>query len=309
MSVSENTEGQEQQVLNVVAVAQSNVADYMSVVPVFTGENPDMSVNEFFDRLMEVANFADWREEQILFMAKIKVAGEAAKFVRSQPQLKCAKSLKEFKDSLIKRFQKINSSGTYLGQFMSAKQSQEEPVRSYLYRVSSLAHKCFEDEATREKMLVHQCLAGFRPEVRRFVMAQRHDTFSEIWDSALKEEECAELEKHSFPVNVAGAMANKRNSNDPSDIQELKMLFQTMMLNNEKKMSDLSEEIHKLNEKVNMRDKTNYYNGPERKSENRGHERKQYNRDIVCFNCNKAGHISRNCRNKTVKDYKKKNLN
>lgn len=280
-----------------------NFAEFLPLIPIFSGENPDISIHDFLDKVQEVAGFAGWKDEQILFMARNKLAGEAARFIRSQPQLKKAKSFEELKQALIDRFQRYNLHADSLVRFTSATQGSLEGTRAYLTRVLGLSHVCFPgDESTRNRMLVHQCLSGLRPEVRRFIMAQSPKTYDDIWQLAVKEEECSALEDIAVNVNVAGVSAGP--SNIDAELKEIKSMFQNVLLDNERKINELSLEVKGLREAIQD-------SGPRGRSDQNasGFGSRNDSRDIECYNCGKRGHISRYCWSAPGYSQKGKNLN
>lgn len=264
----------EQQLVLIPQNKSESLGEFLSLVQTFSGENPGFSVYDFFDRVNEIAEYAAWSDEKRLFAARMKITGEAAKFVKTQPQVKEVKNFKEFQKALVDRFGSTNNSQNFLLQFTTAAQNVDETARAFLSRIKGLAHKCFIDEGTRDKMLVNQCLAGLQASTRRFIMTQNPKTFDAIWDLALREEECAEMEKLET-VQVANEYNNQKRQMDRDGLELLM-----------KRSLEMSETVKRLTEEV------------EKLSLNREQTRRDQNRETrTCFKCGNVGHVSRNCQN------------
>lgn len=266
----------------VIPATTPNFAEFLPLINTFTGENPEISVHDFLDKVQEVGNYAGWNESQLLFIAKTKLAGEAVKFLKSQPQITKSTSFNDFKESLVKRFSRSRNEGNSLMQFTTACQGTNESARAFLSRLLGLSHACFpRDEITRKRMLLHQALTGFKPEVRRFVMTQSPKDFETLWTLAIQEEECTLLEQNSTQINVVKAYPKTQSFE--SELIEIKALLQNRVAENERRVLDLSDEIKKLTELViSAREPQQEIRQPMRKA-------------IICYACQQPGHISRYC--------------
>jgi hypothetical protein len=141
-------------------------------------------------------------------------------------------------------------------------------------------------------MLMHQCLSGLRADVRRFIMAQSPKTYEDIWKLALKEEECAALENSAVNINLANI--SNRSSNLETELNEIKCMFQNFVLDSEKKFTELTSEMQKLQQHRTEPSRNWGFGG-----ENMRVGTQHFNREIICYNCGKKGHISRNCWSRT----------
>lgn len=268
------------------AITQQNTIphfqEFFPLIPIYTGENPEFSVNDFLDKIEEVSQFADWRPEHKIFIVKCKLAGDAARFIRSQPQLKHTKNFDELKNGLLTRFRKFSSPQNDLLQFTTASQQPGEPISTYLSRLLGLAHKCFpNDDSIRNNLLVNQCLAGMLPKVRRFIMPHNPRTFEAIWELAQREEECTVLEN-----NVAHVNAVSLPQREKSELSEFKNLLLSTMEGQNKKIEELADKIKDLKMQSTQSSNFKFYNRAQNKS------------GVTCFRCNRTGHIAKHCRMK-----------
>lgn len=256
-----------------------NFAEYSNLIFPFDGCR-DPQVLEFFDRVEEIARFAKWSNEQTCFIVKTKVIGEAQRFLRSQPQLKFENKLEVIKKAFVDRFG--GNSSNSLVEFTTATQAPNESAREYLSRVLGLSHKYFpNDEHTRQRLLVNQCIAGLQPRVRRFVLGQNPQTFEQIWELAIREEQCYNFDRATPQINMVEARETPNKIE--TELKELKMLIQNNILSNDQRVSDLATEVQKLNERLDSLDKRRYNNNTYDK------------RGLRCFRCNRFGHVKRDC--------------
>lgn len=256
--------------------------EYFPLIPVFSGENPEVSIHDFLDKINEISQFAGWTQDHKIFVTKSKLTSEASRFLRSQPQLKNSRVFADLQKALVSRFCPISSPQNDLLSFTTAVQRVGESNRAYLTRLSGLAHKCFtDDDKLRNRLLINQCMAGFLPNVRRFIMAQGPKSYEEIWQLAVREEEVSALEHNSTPVNAAPIAQSH------SELAEIRDLLKLSIQTQDAKIDKLSKELNDI--RVTMSSSRNVEN-PQRSRVS------QFPSIIKCFRCQKTGHIAKNCR-------------
>lgn len=271
-----------------------NFNQFIANIPNFSGENPEISVSDFLDKIIEVRDFAGWQETQCVFAIKMKCIGEAQKFIKSQPHLKQTQSFKVLKEALTSRFSKTVDEAYHLQEFTMARQYPRESNRAFLSRVLGLSYKCFaEQETIREKLLVQKCLQGLQPEVRKFVMPHAPGTYKQIWDLAICHEKCTDYDQAQTQINVA--QANNIASNE---LMEIKSLIQTVVSESDRKIAELSNQVQTLLQVTQAQGQGihNFQQGPSNYRHNRPR------RPVICYQCNQPGHIKRNCTSVSTRD-------
>lgn len=257
----------------------ANFAEFSHVITTFTGDNPEVSINEFLDRMDEIAGCAGWNDSQTLSILKLKISGSAIKWLRSQPQLKNCCDLEKFKGALRDRFSLNVGITNALTRFTTAVQGTRESTREFLSRLLGLSYECFPDnETTRVKLLMNQVFSGLQHRIRRFIMAQRPATFEEVWHLAIREEECCALEKCDLMVNTCYS----GDTTNTSELVEIKELLMSSIEGQNQRMTDLKLELRKLEGRVNQLAGNN--DGLNRSN------------TITCFKCGQVGHTQRYCK-------------
>lgn len=120
-----------------------NFNQFINNVQKFSGKNPEISVEDFIDKIIEVTDFAGGQEIHCVFAIKLKCIGKAPKFIKSQPHLKSTQNFNELKIALDGRFQKTIGETNHLQEFTMAMQHPMETNRAFLSRVLGLSYKCF----------------------------------------------------------------------------------------------------------------------------------------------------------------------
>ena len=108
--------------------------------------------------------------------------------------------------------------------FMQATQKINENVRSFLSKLSGLAHNYFlSDKVVRETMLYNKALKGQNSTSRRFIMNLCPKKFQDIWDRAIQEEQCLEFEKLHAEINVGNTFSKPHE--ELSELTEMKNII------------------------------------------------------------------------------------
>lgn len=290
-----------------LTVQANNFTDYLFLLPTFSGDNDDASIKEIIYEFEKTGEIAHWGDKELVAAVKIKLQGEAASFARNNPYVRKAQNWSDIKNELIKRYDRLVEADS-ISCFTQTVQKPNESSRSFLSKLSGLAHQCFPtDEIIREKLLFNQALKGLNGNTRRFVMAQSPTTFTQIWDLALQEERCALFDKkQSTQIEVNAAMITDSHSNNSSELAEIKQMLRANMSEADRKINQLTEQVANLTMLVNRQNQqpplpNQFFSTPQPNQFFPPPHFVQFppprrpRNNIICYKCNQPGHISRFC--------------
>ena len=297
------------------------------MIPDFTGEE---SVRTFISHINDVKSIGNWTDEYTIQVAKIKIKGNARKFLEHNDELRAAATWRTFCDELIKRYETPLLPVEALHQFRKCKQRAGEGVKEYGERLQMLAlarvkpsgdanRDRIKKETIREECLQH-FMEGLNDPIRQRVMSADPPTFDDAVTLALKEEQ---VERHvSRKVfqrvieieEVASDQEDEENSarkkekairkdenytgTKPKNPINNKAVEQSFRNNNNFRYSS-QQRYQPSNNNFAKQPNTQYFvnsqNQP--RSNQQYSNRANYNTNIepVCYACKRTGHFARQC--------------
>ena len=244
----------------------------LALVPHFTGaRDSQVSIHDFLEALDQVAAMEGWKEDQALGALKLMIKGEARTFLGQQ---KAGLTLAEAKNLLKARFSHKVSIAKVLTMLTDPKMKPRETPRGYFQRLLGLRDRAlaaFEagQRATATPLIEGAVLATLKrtiaPErVKNYLIIKGVDTL-EAAKGAIEEAESHELDYYA-----------------------------------ERSVFSLREDRYQSNGARGRNDQRNRgqaYSGTGRGgNNNRNQSRGGKREDRTCYNCNKVGHISNDCR-------------
>lgn len=175
---------------------QSAVALSLETIPDYDGST---EVKEFLERVEQTAILGNWDESKRTIIARLKLKGEAHKFVQSEPYLRETSTTWDvFKKALSKRFKKLKLPGQVIQEFHDCKQRVSESVREYVARLRTAGHKTVELGSDEQKNawardqlkegMKTQFMLGLRMPLQQRVLSAHPKTFDEAIEMAEREE-------------------------------------------------------------------------------------------------------------------------
>jgi hypothetical protein len=279
-----NTSGPE---VNGPAPPQSvNVGGHAYLVSRFTGES-DVTVEEFIEAVSVSKLLCGWTEEQTLAIARLRLGGTAADFVRANKST-AQVNWEAMKKALRGRFGSRVSRYALEQKFISCFQKKGESAAEYATRLQLIG--CELEKAMRadndnqelpagvmSDRILHQFLSGLRKELRRFVLVRSPRTLTAAIEAAEAEEaalEPAASGLHSRDHDVLAMEAppqlgaTYRPAPPPMPQQNVPSRAQN----------------------------TSYYNNPRPQFSSRRNDNfPPRSTTVQCWQCGQLGHIAREC--------------
>lgn len=252
---------------------------FINLLPEYRGDNDELSVNEFLNKLNQIGLISNWTDQEKLIIAKLKLKDSAANHLTIDSEINNTNDFQQFSDLLIQRFQKRIPLATTLQNFAQCNQGDSESVQNYAARIRKLAVGILSPEehsrevlAAHDRMIQARFTSGLKENIQRPVLSKGPRNFSEAVEIAQTEElndsmvAQSRISNKSDQTNVQGSVINL-------------LVDQITALN--LKVEKLSEQAPVEQRVQNYQtDRRNYRNAPERKR---------------CFYCNNYGHFRRNC--------------
>lgn len=273
--------------------SSSNITEFLNLIPEFNGNRGEILIEEFLDRIEDIAGHAGWRNEDKLLCVKLKLTGEAAKFFKEQSGLKKETSFEAVKNALLENFQVKLPISSYLARLTTTCQLPGESSRKFFSRIEGLSYSCvpFSDKSTefnnyRFQLLLSTTLTGLRQEILQRISHAALTSYDEAKKQAISIEENL-MRRNAEIVSVVDSVPKP-----PDQMAELTALVKQSIEVNSKnnneingKINELFREIENLKSKVN----SNCNNTTDNEVVSDYREKK-------CFNCLKIGHLRKDCR-------------
>ena len=169
----------------------------LSSVGVFTGDQSE-NVFAFFECLDEIAVISGWADTDKLRVARLRVSGGAAEFVRAKQECRDAASYEDFKKVFIERFKRKHDARFYRELVSQMKRGPTEDIEAFADRIRNANANTYERnrsqeffEATlfeAEQRALDAFLNGLSGEVERRCRHDAPKTLDDAVRSALRAE-------------------------------------------------------------------------------------------------------------------------
>lgn len=250
-------------------------------IPVFS-DNLENKLESFLSIVESLRNNFRWNDCEVRLIFQLKLA-EKVKSKLSKNILSKG-NFNEIADELRKIFSVKTPLVTKFYRLSNVFQLPNETVREFFTRVEALAYACLEDSNSEEQIKLINNLKlsvacnGLKPLISSRLTVGALESFDELKRQALVLEESQ--------LGIKPAIENIENVNVKSE-NDIKILINKLIESNEAAIKSNESRFLKLENQVKF-----LTSQLQRKSENK---------TIVCYRCNKAGHIARFCRNTVVK--------
>ncbi len=238
------------------------------------------SPKEFIEQVNGVAKLANWTEEQKITIVKLRLRGNAKRFVDSDPTLETA-SWEALAQALQRQFRHLKFPGQALQQFLHCQQLHGESAREYLVRLKLIANqtvdwsndaakKKFQEDKLNEDIL-QQFMFNLRMPVKQRVLSTSPTTLSAALDCAEKEELIERVTRGTTKIQALDA--------EP------------------KRCSKCQKEGHYSSDCRNNRAQGSCFICGQlgHYAENCPRKREKRNDNLRCYNCNQEGHFIKDC--------------
>ena len=315
-----------------------NARALMSEIPSFSGDSDQGQViEEWFKTAERVANAAGWTHRQKLNFFQQKLIKSAANFNDSlTPAQKV--DYPTWKQEIINGLQDTTAKAIRKEQLKHLKQLPNERVRDFKIRIDDNYKIAYgfgaatsndpHVEALRDDIKKDVLLKGLKPEVSTLVWSRIHpdETYLNAADVAIACEKLSEVQKISANQDLTSVVTviSKENEKNAEEIKDLKDLVQELVKTtispkpiagiesmNDPAVIAAFNKFYSSNQgrgRVRFSDTNrnrftgrssgyqtdNYYNSGNRSSRHW---------DKRCYNCNKSGHIARQCRRQRMQPY------
>lgn len=137
-----------------------------SMVPQWSGESGDVSVEKFIQTIEDVAESGNWSEKDRLLVCRTKVLGAAAACLEAHPELREREATWEmYKKVFRERFRDVAKPEHYLLKLHSLRQERDESVRAFATRCRALGEQALSHEGSAEEK------KGARTQLEKGVLA------------------------------------------------------------------------------------------------------------------------------------------
>ena len=270
-------------------------ATLVGTIPEYDGTG---SPSSFLEKLTETAALANWKEEQVIRIGKLKLKGAAAEFAHYDTDFKNTTTLNAFQKLLKKQFEVLPKPELALQKLTIGQvQQEQETVRQFAARMKAIAYQAARDVSERPSLLAmakYFFMKGVHPQIRRQVMSANPATYEDAVDTAEREyqnylqlvPQGAEARFTDEFQNVAGIQENKTMESLLKHlIQEVADLKKVRGRSRERRSGPNSRQPSRSQ----SRDGTG--NGNFRRSRSR--DRQGGGR--TCYICGDASHLKANC--------------
>ena len=200
---------------------------------------------------------------------------------------------KGLKTALLKTYLTCEFAGNQRGRLMNRRFIDGEPIQTYIYEVLDLCAQVNIDMSAEEK--VAHLDNGLNAEIRSYMLPYRDKgNVNEYTDQLKLQAEACRMRKLERPAIAVHAVMPAPQAPPPLASQD--RVLQIIM----EQLRDLSEDIKRRPTTDPQTPPQGQYQPPHQRRDPSG----RIDGQIVCYNCGKVGHMSRNCRSPRKQNYR-----
>lgn len=245
------------------------------------------SLENYLTHFEMVARLNNWNEEDMAQFLLVSLRKEACQFLRCLP-VDTQQNYQDLKAALMKQFGSTGKTQVHKAQLRGLKKRENETLPQLSQRIRQLVQDAYPELNGQDRFIESICLEHFIDALDNFdmqidIFKSRPETLDDALTNALEYEGFNEARAmkqknlHQAHIREVGAR-EKEGTND-----------------------QLQRQVNQLTQQMSELTKMLGANGPKR-------ERGNFS-NIVCFNCNEPGHISRNCSKRRGSKIPKKSTN
>ena len=220
---------------------------FATFIPNFDGSFP---VQDFIQEVEEAAKLGSWPDIICIKVAKSKLSGSIADFVRNRHDISHAKTFKQFSENLISALHTERPLSVRLQELMTCVQKPGESVDAYASRIRQKSSGLTEWDATDEtKKLKNTTVTamfvkGLQPKIRQLILPSNPSDFETAITLARSHELSLSLMPETFTPSLSTASATTNQNLPDAALRDLQNRIASLELSAAHSLSTRGRDCH-----------------------------------------------------------------